>query len=765
MLVIKLYKYIKMKQILTGLLFISLCISCAKNIGENNIFEIKKYWKFAKGDNMEWAKAEFDDAKWDSIMTGKGWNDLGLLDYDGYGWYRTKIVIPSSLKHNHNLTDSLLINIGYINDFNQVYLNGNLIGENHKTIHGVKEADTLFKHELYVHSGSRSYVLATNDKRINWDKENTIAIRIFDLFGDEGLFSEIQTIRVKDINDYIGFDNTTPIKFIGDSVKTNIVFVSKLPKINIEGKLSVQVILAENKTLLFEYNSDISVKAGLSVSIPISIKAQPEAAIINATFKPVNASVDIKHMRTIPYILTPKAKEDPKINNPKAFGVRPNKPILFNLAVSGMRPMTYEAENLPKGVVFNKLNGRFSGSIKKDGVYKIKIIAKNTFGKSESELHIIVGEKLALTPPMGWNSWNCWGLTIDQNKILEAGKIIVKSGLVNYGYLFVNIDDGWADPVRTKNGEIQANYKFPNIKALGDSLHNMGLKFGIYTSPGPATCGNCLGSYLFEKTDAKTFANWGVDFLKHDYCKYAYIANHSTDVKILQEPYMIMGTALRQCNRDIIYSICQYGLGDVWNWGAKVGGHLWRTTYDIRDNWTSLHEIGFTNRKNENTAGPGGWNDPDMLIVGRLGLGYGPDIHNTYLTPDEQYTHLSLWVLQAAPLLIGCDLNYLDDFTMSLLTNTEVLDINQDLLGKQGYPIISNNNYQVWIKDLEDGSKAIGIFNLKNSRQQISIRLSELGFNNSVILRDLWRNLDKGIHKENINCTVEAHGVTLYKAN
>jgi len=750
--------------------FIQMCvcfaflISCTDIKVETSKKEFNKYWKFSKGDNILWSRSDYDDSKWDTVPAGTAWNDMGLFEYDGYGWYRTKIFIPSSLKENHLLKDTLKIDLGYINDFDQVFLNGFLIGENYRNVKAGTVADTLFKNELYVNSGSRSYVLQTNDNRILWDKENVVAIRLFDLFGDDGLFYSHQSIRVTDIKDYIGFDNTNIIKFGEDSVRTKVVLKSNLVATDVNGTLTIKVQLSEDKSELINYKNEITLKPGESFEFPIALKTIQESAILNATFSNNNSTNNtIYYSRFIPYILTPKPSETPKINGAKVFGVRPGKPIIYKIAASGIRPMEFEAKGLPKGVLFDEKTGSISGSIINKGEYKILLTARNSKGKSISELKIIVGEKLALTPPMGWNSWNCWGTTVDQEKMLNAGRVFIQKGLVNYGWSYIDIDDGWASPVRKANGEITTNIKFPNIKALGDSLHKMGLKFGIYTSPGPATCGNCMGAYLYEKQDAKTFAKWGVDLLKHDYCKYAYLPIHSKEIKDLQKPYFVMDTALRLCDRDIVYSLCQYGLGNVWEWGSKAGGSLWRTTGDIRDNWESLKKIGFADRKNSQYAGPGGWNDPDMLIVGRLGLGYGPDIHYTNLTPDEQYTHISLWVLQAAPLLIGCDLNYLDDFTLGLLTNEEVLAIDQDVLGIQAVPVLINESCQIWIKELEDGSKAIGIFNMNNKRQKITVNLNDLAIRNKVLLRDLWRKKDLGEFENKFEVDIFSHGVVLLK--
>jgi len=280
------------------------------------------------------------------------------------------------------------------------------------------------------------------------------------------------------------------------------------------------------------------------------------------------------------------------------------------------------------------------------------------------------GDLIALTPPLGWNSWNAWGLSVDDEKVRAAADAFVDNGLADHGWTFINIDDGWEAPERLPDGSITGNEKFPDFKNLSDYVHSKGLKLGIYSGPGPMTCGGYLASYQHEYQDAATWAKWGIDYIKYDWCSYRNIAKDNS-LEELQKPYILMRKALDAVNRDIVYSLCQYGMGDVWKWGADVGGNLWRTTGDIRDTWASMSGIGFRQDKMSPFASPGHWNNPDMLVVGWVG--WGPNLHPTRLTPDEQYTHISLWALLSAPLLIGCDLTRLDDFTLNLLTNDEVL--------------------------------------------------------------------------------------------
>jgi hypothetical protein len=338
---------------------------------------------------------------------------------------------------------------------------------------------------------------------------------------------------------------------------------------------------------------------------------------------------------------------------------------------------------------------------------------------------------------------------------------MVNSGLINYGWTYINIDDGWEAAERNSLRELPANEKFPDMKTLSDYIHGLGLKIGIYSSPGPLTCGGYLGSYRNERTDAITWANWEIDYLKYDWCSYREIMPDEADLEGLKRPYLIMRDALDRTNRDIVYSICQYGMGDVSSWGSEVGGNLWRTTYDIVDTWESLKNIGFTQHKHSKYAKPGEFNDPDMMIVGWLG--WGPDLHPTRLTPDEQYTHVSLWCLLSAPLLLGNDLSRLDDFTKSLLTNTEILEVNQDALCDQADLVYDAENIQVWLKNMADGSKALGIFNMEEELREVTVPLLEFDLNDTYNVRDLWRQQDLKKVMGSLKTNVFPHGVVMLR--
>ena len=479
--------------------------------------------------------------------------------------------------------------------------------------------------------------------------------------------------------------------------------------------------------------------------------------MFKVTFTESNTRKSITAKAEIPYILTPKPPLTPRINSAKVFGVRPWSPFLFKVAATGQPPLKYKAADLPEGLTLNPENGLITGSLKKKGEYIVKLTVENQQGYADRDLKIIVGDIISLTPPMGWNSWNCWGLSVSDKKVRQSANAMKSTGLIDHGWTYINIDDGWED-THDKNGNILTNAKFPNMPALCSYVHSLGLKIGIYSSPGPKTCGGYEGSYGFEAKDAMNYASWGIDYLKYDWCSYGNIAPNPTPEQ-LKKPYKEMKHALRKANRDIHYSLCQYGMGDVWSWGAEVDGNSWRTTGDIEDTWESLSTIGFSQGKCSPWSAPGRWNDPDMLTVGWVG--WGPALHYTRLTPSEQYTHISLWSLLAAPLLIGCDLEQLDAFTLNLLTNDEVLAINQDPMGKQAMQIRTSDDYEIWARDLEDGSKAIGLFNKTEKPLNVPVEMTDVQLEGKWLLRDVWTQCDLGKVRGHFEMKVLPHGVRL----
>jgi alpha-galactosidase len=472
----------------------------------------------------------------------------------------------------------------------------------------------------------------------------------------------------------------------------------------------------------------------------------------------------------------------PTINGPRIVGASPGKPFLFLIPATGQGPLGYSAENLPKGLKLDPKTGIMSGALEKDGVTVVEITVTGPKGAARRSLTIVAGkDQLALTPPMGWNSWNAWGLSVNAEEVKQAADCMVKSGLAAHGFQYVNIDDGW-EKRRDANGEIVPNEKFPDMKALADYVHSRGLKLGIYSSPGPKTCGGYEGSLGHQAQDAATYAKWGIDYLKYDWCSGG-AKGKSLDPKLYQETYFQMGKYLKGLDRDIVYSIdpagysslwlldptergvsnnlCRRSLKGVWCWGESAGGNLWRTSVDIKDNWFIMSRLGFGANGLEKFAGPGHWTDPDMLVVGKVG--WGPNLHQSRLSPDEQITHLTLWSMLAAPLLTGCDLCHLDDLALALLTNDEVLGVDQDPLGKQASRVARSGETEVWSRPLWDGTFAVALFNRSQSSRKVMARWSDLGLSGIQPARDLWQQKDLGDFQGSFQATVPAHGAIMLK--
>jgi alpha-galactosidase len=481
-----------------------------------------------------------------------------------------------------------------------------------------------------------------------------------------------------------------------------------------------------------------------------------------------------------PEILTPAAPTSPQIHGPKVFGVRPGSPFLYAIPATGDRPMTFSAENLPAGLQLDSATGRITGSIAQPGEYRITFHAANSLGKADRPFRVVVGDRIGLTPAMGWNSWDCWGGGVNQARVLTAAQAMVNSGLAQHGWTYVNIDDTWQG---TRGGDfhaIQPDLKrFPDLPGLVDSIHQLGLKAGIYSTPWvtsyaahvggsaenpdgtwhyPSTRGPyrkkilpyAIGPYPFATNDAKQWAAWGIDYLKYDW--------GPVELPESRE----MADALRASGRDIIFSISNNTSGNIF---SEVGdlsqvANSWRITTDIADNWNSVAANGFHADKWAPFAGPGHFNDPDMLVLGQTGGG-----HPTRLTPDEQYSHMSLWCLLAAPLLLSCELDKLDPFTLGLLTNNEVLDVDQDTLGKQATMVAKDGMTTIFAKPLDDGSWAVGFFSHSPTPVQATLHWTAIGLSGSQRVRDLWRQKDLGAFADQYMATVAPRGVVLIKVS
>jgi alpha-galactosidase len=487
------------------------------------------------------------------------------------------------------------------------------------------------------------------------------------------------------------------------------------------------------------------------------------------------------------YILTPKESPKPQINSARVFGVRAGNPFLYTIAATGTRPIAFEAQGLPDGLTLDRQTGHIIGKIEKPGTYTVILKAVNSLGSAEQTLKIVAGEQISLTPPMGWNSWNCWAQNVSDKNVRASAKAMADSGLINHGWTYINIDDTWQGSRGGEFNAIQPNKKFPDMKALCDYIHSLGLKTGIYSTPWITSYAGYVGGssdnedgswekieggydkysrnhrvgkYTFDTNDADQWGTWGIDYLKYDWNP-----NDEQNTKR-------MADALRASGRDIVFSLSNgapFNKAALW---VKLA-NCWRTTGDIRDLWSKaqlppnerqwalgVFDIWRQHIRWAPFTGPGHWSDPDMLVVGRVGWGKP---HPTKLTPDEQYTHISLWCLWSAPLLLGCPLDQLDNFTLNLLTNDEVLALNQDPLGIQAKQIVTEGDGMVLAKDLEDGSKAVGLFNIGSEPNSVKVTWEQLGITGKQVIRDLWRQKNIGTYNESFEAMVRPHGVVLVR--
>ncbi len=756
------------KGILTGLMVLGITVSSwCQNI-QNQRIRLEENWKFINTDALEFANPDYNDSSWVSLKVDQTWNKQGFPKYEGFAWYRITVVIPSELK-KAVLNDSLIFHLGKIDDFDQVFLNGALIGENLKNIKQGTIPGNAFKNPNHSFwDVPRRYALSVNDPRIKWDQKNVIAIRVFDWGVAGGIYSGNLYLSMPDISEYLQLTQTNALLNRKDKrVNRSVRLFNRAGKYAIKGTLSIRVHNNILQKEVFSKEYDLNLKPKSERILGFNFPQPGQSTTIYYSVRFEQSMHTITAQEGVPYMLTPPEKETPQINGALVYGQRPGTPFLYRIAATGERPMTFSAQGLPAGLSLNAVTGIITGKVEQAGIYSVTLAAVNALGRDVKRLTIKIGDALALTPPMGWNSWNVWGLSVTRDRVYAAARAFVEKGLADHGWTNINIDDGWEipekseQPKRLPNGEIRTNEKFPDMKQLGERIHALGLKFGIYSSPGPLTCGGYTGSYQYEQQDARTFAEWGIDYLKYDLCTYRNLMSDPNDPKELIPPYQKMNRALRNINRDIVYSICEYGNGNVWEWGKSVGGQLWRTTGDIWDDWDRLYQIGFGQTEAAPYAGPGHWNDPDMLVVGKVG--WGPNLHQTRLTPDEQYTHVSLWALLSAPLLLGNDLEQLDDFTLNLITNDEVIAIDQDALGNQAIPVVKKGTIEVWKKKLADGNMAVGIFNISKQTASFSLSLKDLGIKKAASVRDLWRQRDLGYFKDTFNTIIPAHGVTLVK--
>jgi alpha-galactosidase len=482
-----------------------------------------------------------------------------------------------------------------------------------------------------------------------------------------------------------------------------------------------------------------------------------------------------------PVILTPATPSTPQIHGPKVFGVRPGSPFLFSIPATGDRPMKFAADNLPAGLKLDADTGQITGQLNQKREYPVVFHAQNALGQADRPFKIVVGDAIGLTPAMGWNSFNTYDVRVNQSQILEAAHAMIDSGLAQHGWTYINCDDGWQGARGGQWNAIQPNEGFPDIAGMATEIHTLGLKAGIYSTPWVTSYGKRIGGssedpdgkwnpsfenknpnnhsqkfpfaiaqYHFAAVDAKQLAAWGFDYLKYDWAPI-----HAADTKEMWD-------ALHATNRDIIFSLSNNGLYTLLKEIADVSPYAnsWRITDDVHDKWKNVADSAFGQDAWVPFSRPGHFNDPDMLVVGVVGWGHP---HPTHLTPDEQYTQISMWSLLSAPLILGCDLRKLDPFTLSLITNDEVLDVEQDSLGKQATCVSKNGDLEVYAKPLDDGTWAVGLINRGEVSADVTLNWDDLKLTGKQVVRDLWRQKDIGIFDKNFSSPVVPHGVVLLR--
>lgn len=706
---------------------------------------------FKQGDDMSWANVDMDDSAWNSIDVKSQWDKQGFPAHNNnYAWYRFRVNIPKSILAGADQQSVVIINIPRADDVDECYLNGKLIGAT-----GRMPTDKAgYRGEVNV---DRHYVADAKD--IRWDKENVVAVRVYNRGGSGGLFYNPLNIYAPKAADGVSMRLTD----YNEGKQYYTIEVNSKYAASTSGKLEAVITDRETGAVVKTITKKLTIKRDKPVVVTVPY-TMDKMQMLTVTYTDAKTGKVVKEEKQLKYVLTPDDPVTPRFNNAPVFGVRPGSPIIYRFAVTGERPMKFTCSNLPEGVQVTEDEGVMTGRLEKAGDYTFTITAENAKGKDTQVFTIKVGaDKIGQTPPMGWNSWNCWGLSVSQEKVVASAQALIDKGLADHGYGYINIDDGWEAAERTPEGRLEPNEKFPDIKGLIDWLHGHGLKFGIYSTPGESTCGGYLGSLGYEKIDAEVYNEWGVDYLKYDWCSYERERQKNNDWGYASciRPYLLMQQYLRQQPRDIFYSLGPLGGTEVHLWGLYCDGDSWRTAPDIEDDWATVYRVGFRLQEGKSKySSVGHWNDPDMLVVGKVGWGRGA-LRETGLTPDEQYTHITLWTLLASNMLIGCDIEHMDDFTVKLLCNNEVNAINQDILGKQADLTMKQGDIEIWSRPLADGSIAVGVFNVGDVAHEVDLKALIPSDKTAKIIRDVWRQ--KNLADDELKCVIPLHGCRYLK--
>jgi len=499
-------------------------------------------------------------------------------------------------------------------------------------------------------------------------------------------------------------------------------------------------------------------------------------------------------------ILTPLPQKSPRINGPKVYGVRPGKQFIYRIPCQGERPMQFKIAGMPEGLLLDTKEGIITGMVPSEkGSYELAIEAKNKYGVVSMGFKIVVGEKIALTPPTGWNSWGGHMVTVSDKTMRVAADVMVEKGLADVGFQYIGIDDCWMrlsqemyenrpesvlkkhagydyqsngiiGDIRDANGNILPNGKFPDMKSMTDYIHGKGLKAGIYSTPGEQTCQRWAGSYGHERADADMYAKWGFDLLKYDLCTGAKPLN---DLKKIvpgfedRDFWKPMADYLLVQDHDILFNLCQYGMDYPWSWAPSIGIQSWRTGGDLNHNVKKYFEqaLRITGELRKYSK-PGQWNDPDFMYIHRI-----KDVQKMNepseeipLNTNQRYQYVTLWSIICAPFFFSCDINEIDEFTVRLLANADVFNINQDELGLVAKVIRNEGDETIMVKEMSDGTKILAVFNRNvNDEKIINIKWSEFDKSVAFSVYDVWRQKKAGIYKEGLSVKLSPDGVALFR--